>query len=290
MKSIRRTVFLIHPLTWASQAHRAEWVLQYGDYLDYEAVIAQRWRDGIRDLASEPESLLVMVSPAPDENLAALAVQELGPRAVILREYVPSRPPDERTHHASCLDLAERLRGALAERGLEYDAGTVRPETWGESFEGCAANYGRHLGRALGFSRPADPAFDMTVPDYRILHTAHFLGVEETDGARLYRWETITGRQVAWFHAGPISLSDPPRFVRVCIRDMRVEVRTYGELIWPIADSICRLEGDRLTIPIWGIPTGRPVWNTHFVLAHGTDSTRFHAAMKRAEIHQEINS
>jgi hypothetical protein len=312
---INRLVVLVHPLVWQAGSGREDFAYRYQDYLDYEKIIKDRWWRGIAEMADRPDEILFIGASAPPADLADHAVSCLGDRALIMqdslacsggfrddqvndatkadlgrdllamfRKYGFSWKSEEIGQPVVCRMWADEFNRLIRERGMTFDPHTLRAEGWGESFEGCVANYTRHLGTYLGLSNPIENVFEMTVPDYRILHGARFLGRIPLDmHVRLYLWETTTGRQIAWYHKAMASVGNPLLSAQFPLRDMRVEVRSYGELLWPSAnETACELDGGHLTVPFHGM--GRPISGTHFILAHGAEADEFRAVMAGAEL------
>jgi hypothetical protein len=286
---IDRIVFIIHPFAWrASGADPAK----YRSHIDCEAAAAGRWFAGIEEIAGKPGDALVVSAPVwwPSNEIDALmarASDALGERAIVLREQSTDGPLDETTHQHACGRLADRIAAEIERRNLVIDPRTVRAETWGESFEGCAANYGRYLVPLLGFDRPADLRFDHAVPDNEILHGARLIDTAPLarDVVR-YRWKAADGRQIVWFHRSRACPGDPPYVVRMPIPGPSTEVRARSTVppVWPAADSICRVEGDWLVVPIWGIPVHEPVWGKHVLIAAPDEPLDDALAEARVEI------
>src|SRR5436309_2719992 len=130
---------------------------------------------------------------------------------------------------------AERVKHTFRQRGLTFDPRTVQAEGWGESFEGCVANYSRYLGTYLGLANPIEDNFEMTVPDAPFLLTARFVErVPLERSVRLYLWETQEGRLVALFQKAQAVIGEPSLFAQFPLRGMRIEVRSrMNRPMWP---------------------------------------------------------
>jgi hypothetical protein len=292
---IEHLVFLIHPMTWRAVSGSRTRDIPYDDYLDCEEIVAARWRAGIEAMADRPNEAFVLISPSPPDDLSDQAIVELGPRALILREYVPDGEPDEHTHPNSCKELVPRLLHMAVGHGLEFSP-DISAVTWGESSAGCAANYGRYLATLLDMNAPSDMLFDMTVPDELFMHpmvidsmTKPPVLAENSPLGRpvqLYTWEAENDLQVAWYHNALAVDGDTPLRVRIDLPGCDIEVRSYGELLWPGDGSLCREEDGKVVLPIWGEPVGEPVWGKNFIFARGIDADPFRAAMTGVEIEE----
>ncbi|MDP6124896.1 MAG: hypothetical protein QGH20_03980, partial [Candidatus Latescibacteria bacterium] len=231
--------FLIHPLCYESHAEDPEFSSKYRHYIDYEKKIKERWLARIEEMASN--EALVVGSPGCSMELEEFVVQRLGHRGLVIRDVITHQPElwdtllSDETKTALGKDLlsmywkhefqwksdplgqpiiargwAERIKMEFGERGLVYDPDTVRTEGWGESFEGCVANYTRFLGTYLGLANPIEDEFEMTVPGAKILLTARFVERISIDSTvRLYLWEVRDGRFVGWFHKAMAAIGDP---------------------------------------------------------------------------------
>jgi hypothetical protein len=171
---------------------------------------------------------------------------------------------------------AERIKSELDERGMSYDPASVRAEGWGESFEGCVANYTRYLGRYLGLSNPIEIEFEMTVPDARFLLRADLLErIALSHDVHLFLWKLHDGRLVGWFHRALVDIGDAPLFSRINVGRMRVEVVGKRELYWPIRDSHVVWDDGNLVVP---------VEEDHYIIARETGKEEFRDALVGAEL------
>jgi hypothetical protein len=171
---------------------------------------------------------------------------------------------------------AERIKSELGERGLSYDPATVRAEGWGESFEGCVANYTRYLGGYLGLANPIEIEFEMTVPDARFLLDADLLErIALSHHVHLFLWKLRDGRLAGWFHRALVSIGDAGLFSRIPLGNMRVEVVGKRELYWPVRDSHVGWENGALVVPVEG---------DHYIIARETGVEEFREALSGAEI------
>jgi hypothetical protein len=303
-KVIDRLIVMVHPSIYAASRHVPEFAASRGDYIEYEEMVEERWVEGMR--RTTDRDALVACSPAT-EDLADTISSIMGDRGIILRENIIAHrdlwnsllTTDAKIGLGRDLmamfwrngfrwnsgplvqpiiarGWAERIKLELGERGMSYDPATVRAEGWGESFEGCVANYTRYLGRCLGLTNPIEIEFEMTVPDARFLLGADLLErIALSHDVRLFLWKLQDGRLAGWFHRALVSIGDVRLFSRIPVGKMRVEVVGKRELYWPIRDSHVGWEDDKLVVP---------VEDDHFILARGTGEEDFREALTGAEL------
>jgi len=318
-RRVERFVFLIHPLVWESNAVNPAFAAQYQEYLDYEGAMKKRWWRGIEEMVGRPHDALVVGSSAPPPELEEFAVSRLGDRALLMtdafvvkngfagdrlsgegkiglgcdvlamfRKYGFSWKSDELGHPVVCRMWVDRIKALLAERGVEFDPDTVESQAWGESFEGCASNYARYLGPYLRLRRPVEVVFEMTVPDFRVLFRAKYLGSVPLDrNVRLYLWDGEDGRQIARFNREVANVGDPTLYARFPTDTMQIEVRNYAQLLWPVNDSVASWADGVLKVPVWGGAAFPSVGGNHFIFARGVGPERFREAMSSAEFVEE---
>ena len=256
--------------------------------------------------AMEGDEFLVALSPAT-QRLASEIESALGTRALIVRDNVISEPrlwdelldPDAKqglgrdmmsifwrhgyrwsseglVQPVIARGWASRLARTLGERDMAYDPASVVTEGWGESFEGCVANYCRHLGTYLGLPRPIELNFEMTVPDAPFLLRATLSDRIPLDrSVRLYLWKTSGGNPVAWYHKGLASVGEAPLVSRIGLGSLEVEVRGKRSLYWPTRDSDVKWHDGNLEVPIEG---------DHFIICKSGREEEFRQSLADASI------
>jgi hypothetical protein len=257
----------------------------------------------IEEMASN--EALVVGSPGCSMELEEFVVQRLGHRGLVIRDVITHQPElwdtllSDETKTALGKDLlsmywkhefqwksdplgqpiiargwAERIKMEFGERGLVYDPDTVRTEGWGESFEGCVANYTRFLGTYLGLANPIEDEFEMTVPGAKILLTARFVERISIDSTvRLYLWEVRDGRFVGWFHKAMAAIGDPSVVARFATAGMSFEIQDRHSVLWPMRDSEIEWEDGDLLVPVRG---------AHYVIAENADYDQFRGSLGQA--------
>jgi hypothetical protein len=265
---IEKIYFLIHPLLYRAPAPEptsedpgsAE---RYEQYAEYERKISPRWFDSIAQMG--PNEVLVVGAPGCPKDLEEHVTQHLGRRGLVIRDVLTNQADlwerlspeaktglghdllamywkhgfswtsDPLTQPIIARGWAERIKETFTRRGLTFDPATVQAEAWGESFEGCVANYARYLGTYLDLAHPIEDNFELTVPDAPFLLTARFLERVPLDhSVRLYLWECPDSRYVALFQKAQASLGEPSLFVKFPLNGMRLEVRSRMDRpMWP---------------------------------------------------------
>jgi len=301
-QQIDRIYFMVHPLIYESHAHEPEFAAKYQCYIDYEKKIKARWYEKMADMAPN-EALVVFMGP---QQLEDDVNSMLGRRGLVVRDVIVQQPelwdellgPEAKMGlgrdllatywrngfkwTSDVIDLqgvisrgwAERIKKTYAERNLIFAPETVQTEGWGESFEGCVANYVRHLGTYLGLAKPIEVNFEMTVPDARFLLTAEFLErIPLEHSVRLYLWKAADGRLIGYFHKGLAAIADPPLYAEFSRGDMEIELRSkQDELQWPTPDSDTQSTSGQLKCPV---PSG-------YVFARGATLDEFRDALTSA--------
>jgi hypothetical protein len=297
--------FMVHPYCYEARASEPKFSAKYGEYIEYEKRVSERWRSAIA--AMNPDEALVVASPGCSEGFEELVSTQLGPRGLVVKDVLaqPSESgadllspgvveglgrdllrkfwrdgfswtSDPLVQPVIARGWAERITREFEDRGLDFDPLTVEAEGWGESFEGCVANYTRYLGSYLRLGNPIEVNFNMTVPDAPYLLNASLLERIPLDHSiRLYLWETDDGRSVAWFHKALAKVGDPPLVARFPHGEMQVQVWGRGHLVWPATESDIGWEDGHLAVP---------VGTADFILANGVDPHEFRTTMTEATI------
>jgi hypothetical protein len=330
---VEKIYFMIHPLLYEPLAADPARAQKVQKYIDYEKQVSKRWYDAIANMRQN--EALVVGAPGCPQKLQDFIEEHLGTRGLIIRDNLISQPdlwnelsPEARQglgHDLLAMywkhgfewtsdplgqpviarGWAERVKLAFRERGLTFNPATVQAESWGESFEGCVANYGRYLGSYLGLVRPVEDNFEMTVPDAPFLLTARFLErVPLERNVRLYLWEGQDGRLIALFLKLQSTIGEPSLYARVPVGNKRLEVRSrMNRPMWPKAEGSAQLkegtppwevrrqqkasaitEADgRLKIPI---PTPL-VLDAAYIFAEGLPFPEFRAMLAKSSLFEE---
>lgn len=330
---IHKLYFMIHPLLYEPKSGAPPPAANIQKYVDYERKISPRWFKAIAGMGSD--EALVVGAPGCPKHLEDFVKEHLGARGLIIKDALVSQPElwNELTPEAKeglghdllamfwkhgfqwtsdplgqpviARGWAERIKRAFRERGLAFDPKTVQAEGWGESFEGCVANYGRYLGTYLGLANPIEDNFEMTVPDAPFLLTAKFLErIPLPQSVRLYLWEAQDGRLIAFFLKLQSSIGEPSLSAELPLGNMKVEVRSrMGRPMWPKPEGHAQVKqgtpawevlrqekaatiteaGGRLRIPI---PTPL-VLDSAYIFAEGVPVAEFREALKRSALVEE---
>ena len=265
---IEKIYFMIHPLLYRAPYRPQEGddpraATRYQKYVDYEKKVSQRWFDAIANMG--PKEALVVGAGSCPKDLKEHVEKHLGPRGLVIVEDLINHPeqwnqlsPEAKaglgedllamywkygfawTSHplgqpVIARGWAERMKQIFKERNLTFDPKTVKAEGWGESFEGCVANYGRHLSTYLGLTHPIEDDFEMTVPDAPFLLTAKFVErVPLERGVRLYIWEAESGGLIGFFQKAQATIGEPSLFAQFPLGGLKVEVRSRMDRpMWP---------------------------------------------------------
>ena len=151
---------------------------------------------------------------------------------------------------------AADIQDDFRKRNLDYDPATVRSETFGEGFEQCAMTWKQMLVPYLGFARPAENIFDLSVSGAPFLVNATLVErIAINDDLRLYLWKAEDGRCVGVYVRAWCRMRDPQLFAQVSPEGMQLEAReTHNKQLWPAPDApvLALTEQDgRLRVPVF---------------------------------------
>jgi len=154
------------------------------------------------------------------------------------------------TSRMFALDIQKKL----GQQGLSYDPATTTAEAFGEGFEQCAMTWKAMVVPYLGFARPADNIFDLSVSGARFLVKATFKERVKLDHAiRLYLWEGQDGRPIGMYARAWCRLKDPQFYAHVPLKGLSCEVwglGAYGTKVWPTEGSRIKVEDGCLKLPV----------------------------------------
>lgn len=346
---IKKIYFMIHPFCYrvprpAGYPDTPEGRGRWDQYVAYEKETSQRWFQKIAAMGPKDALVVCAARVGCPKDLREFAEAHLGPRAVVIEDYLDAPGSDlrEQLSPKAKMELGEELlamfwrygsgwtaqssyltvvaRGWTArcqqifqQRGLTFDPKTVRAEGWGESFEGCVANYCRYLGTYFELANSVEDDFGMTVPDAPFLLTAKFLErVPLAHDVRLYLWAAADGQLVALFQNAKATVGAPALYAQFPLRGLNIEIRNKrNSQLWPgnippangsVAEALNRkgktfstwdqrrrenesacVEHDgALKVPI-------PILETDlsYIIAHGTTLTDLRAVLANARIVEE---
>ena len=143
--------------------------------------------------------------------------------------------------------LAQDIMQAFRKRGLIYDPQNVEGEAFGESFEHCAMDIKSMLPHYLGWAKPIETNFELSVSGAPFLINATFKEqVTLTGDVRLFLWEGKDGLPIAFLHRAAAYPSDPMLYAHLPVEGFSLEVRnSIGVLVRKIED------GGHLTVGIY---------------------------------------
>ena len=152
---------------------------------------------------------LVIRSESPSAN-EKVDYRELLPDAVkieLLDDLLEAVRHNSDTWNAQALEvifynrmIALEIAREFRKRRLQVDPKTVDALAFGEGFEQCATTWKAMVGTYLGWARPIEIDYNLSVSGMPLLRQAKFqergaLG----EDVRLFLWELEDGRPMAWF-------------------------------------------------------------------------------------------
>ena len=259
---LRRLVFPSHPYAWELQALR-----------DPERAQTYRWFEfSMADLVAMERKVS---SRWPQE------VRKLGPHDALIINYFGGRPPDAELENGPIAPLlraarehlgdrylilfgtpsknewGREIQRQLREKGYTYDPATVATESWGQSTEGCVANYAAHFAEGMGLPKGFPMRYELTFPDAPFAMTGKFLErvtLGDSD-VSLYLSEGKEGRPFAIFFPGLLRDGEANRYVEFAADPASVEfTNKKGE---PVAVPG---ENGRYRVPLHVDGYGAPVY------------------------------
>jgi len=347
--AIEKIHFLIHPLLYrapyrAREGDDPQAGTRYQRYVDYEKKVSQRWFDAIANMG--PTEALVVGAGSCPKDLQDHVEKHLGPRGLVIVEDLINHPEqwnqlspeakaglgqdfmamywrygfawtsDPLGQSVIARGWAERVKQMFKERNLTFDPKTVKAEGWGESFEGCVANYGRYLSTYLSLTNPIEDDFGMTVPDAPFLLTAKFVErVPLERGVRLYLWKAEDGLLIGFFQKSQAAIGEPSLFAQFPLAGLKLEVRSRMDRpMWPenlpaqkgsAADAMDRLLKKK-QMPSWELKRQKEastivelngqlkvpipstlIFDASYIFARDTTLADFRAALVNAKLVEE---
>ena len=134
--------------------------------------------------------------------------------------------------------FAQDIRDQWEKQGLTIDPLSVESEAFGEGFEECAMTWKTMVVPYLGFAKPAENNYELSVSGLRFLDKARFKErVPLAHEIRLYLWQGDDGEPIGFFARSWCRLKDPRFHIRVPLDGSQLEVWTieqYGTRLWPV--------------------------------------------------------
>jgi len=282
LKELKRLVFLSHPYAWELQflanperAKTFEWGgFNAAELVAMERKVSSRWPEETRELGADAALIINYFGARPPDadlekepmaSLLRAAGERLGDRHLVLF----GTQPENR--------FGEEIRRKLRDRGYTYDPSTVATESWGQSTEGCVANYSAHFAAGMGLPRGFPVRYEMTFPDAPFAMTGAFLervAIGDTD-ASAYLFESKDGRPFAICFPGVLRDGESTRSVELTIDPARVAfTNKKGE---PVAVPH---ENGRFRVPLHVDRYGAPV----YIWGKGVRAAELRAALASAAV------
>ncbi|NQU09766.1 hypothetical protein HQ590_03175 [bacterium] len=258
--TLKRLVFLIHPLCYAGVSPR-EQDRQRRAYGRRERAVAAKWDHEIGRLGADAFLVMFAQQAADPQHPVGLLAQHAGER--LGRRFLAITRRG-RFDGASFAEWTREFQDVIRQRGFRYDAQTVRSEGWGESFDGCVAGFAAFLSGTLRLATPVEVRFALTVPDMPLLVSARLLKRERlpVKQVRLFLFEDARRRPVALFM--PEVCRDGLKPYDIAVRADPAKLAVYtkqGHRVEPAADgtggpdsqpprALCRRTDDGLAISL----------------------------------------
>ena len=146
---------------------------------------------------------------------------------------------------------AHELANALEQRGLVVDPETVTAEAFGEGFEQCAMTWKSMVPGYLGWRKPIENNYDLSVSGYPLLFDVKFKERIALDhDVRLFLWEKWHGLTLALLTRAKQRLADPRYYAHLPVKEGFLEVWEARKVIWPAKDSPLSASDGILSVPV----------------------------------------
>lgn len=242
---------------------------EFYEILEWERRVNRKQKEYIR--AMGPDEALIIYPIGNRPAMQALEIEgreRLGRRCVIIRSESPSANhkvdyrqllPDavkiellddlleavrhnSDTWNAQALEvifynrmIALEIEREFKKRRLQVDPERVEALAFGEGFEQCATTWKAMVGTYLGWSRPIEIDYNLSVSGMPLLRGARFKErVAVGEEVRMFLWELEDGRPMAWFVRTRGSLAQAQLFV-----SLPFDLKTFklfdefGTQLWP---------------------------------------------------------
>ena len=187
---------------------------------------------------------LIIRSESPSAN-RKVDYRQLLPDAVkigLLDELLEAVRHNSDTWNAQALEvifynrmIALEIEREFQKRRLQVDPKRVEALAFGEGFEQCATTWKAMVGTYLGWSRPIEIDYNLSVSGMPLLRGARFKErVAVGEEVRMFLWELEDGRPMAWFVRTRGSLAQAQLFVSLPFDLKAFKLfDEFGAQLWP---------------------------------------------------------
>ncbi|MBM3801723.1 MAG: hypothetical protein FJW26_05340 [Acidimicrobiia bacterium] len=242
---------------------------EFYEILDWERKVNQKQKDYIQRMGPDEALVIYPIGNRPAmQELVQAGQNALGRRCIVIRSESPSGndavdyrqllPQSIKVQllddlleavrknsdmwNAQALEvnfynrmIALEIQEELRKRRLEVDPQAVDAVAFGEGFEQCATTWKALVGGYLGWSKPIENEFELSVSGMPLLRAATLKErVALGNDVRLFLWELRDGRLMAWFTRARGSLAAPQLFVNLPFELEKIRLfDETGKQLWP---------------------------------------------------------
>ena len=242
---------------------------EFYEILEWERRVNQKQKEYIRAMGPDEALIIYPIGNRPAmQALENEGRERLGRRCVIIRSESPSANhkvdyrqllPDavkiellddlleavrhnSDTWNAQALEvifynrmIALEIEREFKKRRLQVDPESVEALAFGEGFEQCATTWKAMVGTYLGWSRPIEIDYNLSVSGMPLLRGAKFKErVAVGEEVRMFLWELEDGRPMAWFVRTRGSLAQAQLFVSLPFDLKSFKLfDEFGTQLWP---------------------------------------------------------
>jgi len=183
---------------------------------------------------------------------------------------------------------ARELATALAARELSVDPATVEAEAFGEGFEQCAMTWKALLPGYLGWHKPIENNYDLSVSGFTLLFNSSFRErIDLAGDIRLFLWEKWYGIPVAFMVRASARLADRRTFVEIPTDLGIFEVWSERKTVWPAAAWPFGADKGILRVPVMTALGRFPGLNRCYLIGSSFSYDEFRDLLLNASISTE---
>ena len=241
---------------------------EFYEILEWERQVNQRQKEYIRGMKSDEALIIYPIGQRPAmKELEELGQRILDRRCIIIRSESPSanEKVDYRamfpnpvkiqllddlleavrynsdTWNAQALEvifynrmIALEIKQEFKKRQLKVDPKTVTAVAFGEGFEQCATTWKAMVGEYLGWAKPIENDYNLSVSGMPLLRGAILREKISLKNVRLFLWKLQDQRTMAWLARTGGRLSDPQLFISLPfgLKEFKL-FDEFGTQLWP---------------------------------------------------------
>jgi hypothetical protein len=180
---------------------------------------------------------------------------------------------------------ADEIAREIRTRGLQVDPVTVEAEAFGEGFEECAMTWKAMVAHYLGWRRPIENDFGLSVSGFPVLFDAAFKErISMRDHVRLFLWKKSRGRPLALFARAQCLLTDPRLCVLLPLGKGHWEIWAGPEKVWPSRETKLEVHRGYLRVPVHSAIRLHPMDTHYYIMGPDLPFAAFRDVLTQSEL------